>query len=450
MKYVIGLGKTGISLSRYLLRHNISFIAWDDVSGLQEKAQLMGCSVVAPNKAPWHLIEELILSPGIPINAPAPHAAVKLAKQYRVPFRGDIDFWHQTLQHLSCKFIGITGTNGKSTTHAIIDHIFRSAEVPCFSGGNSGVPVFDANILLPQSIVNLEMSSYQLDTLDKTRFDAGVLLNITPDHLDRYGNIENYILSKQSQIERVKQAGLKVIGIDGVYSQQVYKALLDAGHTDLIPISTVQTLSKGVYTRGDVIYSSESGIEISLGNIPNILPGAHNAQNIMASMLVCRFFGVEPVTFFKYLPLYQGLEHRQEQVLDTAKALFVNDSKATNAEATRSALEAYSHIYWIAGGVAKEEGIAPLRTILGNIDKVLLIGQSAERFKNELQDIADKVIIVDTIANALRVIDADLKELNHKITVLLSPACASQDQFQNFEHRGRIFKEQVHQKFGVI
>lgn len=449
MKYIIGLGKTGTSLAQYLLNHSIPFIAWDDTPALQEKAQLMGCSVVAPQQAPWHMVEELILSPGIPTTFPTPHLAIELAKRYKVPFRGDIDLWYQTIQHLGCRYVGVTGTNGKSTTHAIIDYILTRVNLPHFSGGNSGVPVFDAPSIKVGSIINLEMSSYQLDILDKMQFDAGVILNITSDHLDRHGNIENYILSKQIQIERVKLGGLKVIGIDTEYSQKAYDNLVQTGHKDIIPISALGAVEKGVYAKNRKIYSRESGVEVLLGEIPGILPGAHNAQNVMAAMLICRFLGISEREFFALLPDYPGLAHRQEKVLDIPKALFINDSKATNADATLPALITFPHIYWIVGGIAKEEGIAPLLPHLQNVEKIFLIGSSVKRFQEELKTVNNMVQVVNTLGEAMDVIQKDLQEIDYKVTVLLSPACASQDQFQNFEHRGIVFKEMVFQRFGA-
>jgi UDP-N-acetylmuramoylalanine--D-glutamate ligase len=450
MKYVIGLGRSGTSLVRYLLKHQLPFIAWDDTPTLQEKAKLMGCAVVSPDKAPWHAIHELILSPGIPTTYPEPHRAVQLARRYHIPFRGDIDYWSETLQHLGCKFIGITGTNGKSTTHAIIDFILKSSGIQCFSGGNSGVPVFDAPSLPHGSIINLEMSSYQLDITRSLCFDAGVILNITPDHLDRHGNLQNYSVSKQIQIERVIPGGLKVIGVDTPYSQTAYEALNAAGHTDIIPISASRVLQNGIYSQDNVVYSSKAGHRTLLGTLPDTLPGRHNAQNVMAALLVCRFLGVESHSFFQLLPQYPGLDHRQERVLDTQRALFINDSKATNADAALPALQTYLNIYWIVGGIAKEDGIRPLLPHLTNVDKIILIGNSTQRFQSELTPVADKVIAAHTLDRALNIVSEDLQTLPKKITVLLSPACASQDQFQDFEHRGRTFKTLVRERFGTM
>lgn len=450
MKYIIGLGKTGTSLIHYLLNCRQPFAAWDDNEVLQKKARSIGCTIVSPDKAPWHEIEELILSPGVPTLYPVPHQAVQFANKHKVPFRGDMDFWYQTIQQLKCKFIGITGTNGKSTTHAIVDYILKSSNKKCFSGGNNGIPVFSAEGLKTGSIINLEMSSYQLDILKEMKFDAGVILNITPDHLERHGNMENYIQSKKIQIEKTKDDGIKIMGIDNQYSLQAYNELIESGIKNLIPISTFQNLKNGVYARENQVFSMESGREVLLGEIPAILPGAHNAQNIMAAMLVCRFFGVSIEDFFKLLPFYPGLVHRQERVIDTPKALFINDSKATNADATLPALKAYSNIYWIVGGIPKEEGVVPLLPYLQNIEKVFLIGQAAKRFQLELSEIEDKISVVHTLEGALEEVVKDLKNINHKVTVLLSPACASQDQFQNFEHRGQVFKELVKQYAGEI
>jgi UDP-N-acetylmuramoylalanine--D-glutamate ligase len=293
------------------------------------------------------------------------------------------------------------------------------------------------------------MSSYQLDILDKMKFDVGIVLNITPDHLDRYGNIENYIVSKQIQIKRVKPNGLKIMGIDTSYSMQAYKHLLNVGHTDIVPISALQVLPKGIYAKDNKVYSSEQGTEVLLGTIPDILPGAHNAENVMAAMLACRFVGMDTSEFFKLLPLYQGLEHRQERVLETEKVLCINDSKATNADATLPALKTYKNIYWIVGGIAKEEGVIPLLSYLNNVEKILLIGESASRFQEELKPVSNKIITVDTLESAVAFIEKELNVIDHKITVLLSPTCASQDQFQNFEHRGKVFKALVQERFRV-
>lgn len=448
MKYVIGLGKTGAALSNYLAKYQIPFVVWDDTPVLQQKAQNLGYDLVAPEGASWEMIEEVILSPGIPTTFPKPHRVVELARKHKVAFCGDVDFWSRTFQILNFKFVGITGTNGKSTTHSIIDYVLKTQGFPCFSGGNSGIPLFDATELKPDTIINLEISSYQLDILYQMRFDVGVLLNITPDHLDRHGNLENYIAAKKKQIEFTKNDGLKVVGVDTPSSEKAYVDLIREGHKNIIPISASKKLVQGVYAEGENVYTIANGQEVFLGKVPDVLPGAHNAQNIMAAMLVCGFFGVATEEFFKIIQTYPGLEHRQENVLDIEKALFINDSKATNADATLPALKTYSNIYWIVGGIAKAEGVIPLLPYLQNIEKILLIGESSVRFKNELKDVKQAVYISKTLEKALEMIKKDLSVNQHKITVLLSPACASQDQFQNFEHRGIVFKQLVKKYFG--
>lgn len=448
MKYVIGLGKTGASLIQYLMNRDYEFMAWDDSPVLQEKAKLMGAAIVEPAKAPWHIISEVILSPGVPTTFPEPHASVKLAQRYGIPFRGDVDCWAQFHQLSSFIYVGVTGTNGKSTTHAMIDYILQKKDIPVFSGGNSGVPMFDAGQLAPNSIVNLEMSSYQLDITRSLQFHAGVVLNITPDHLDRHGSMDQYIQSKKIQLQRVVPGGLKVIGVDSPHSLQAYEELLAQGHQDIIPISGHRVLERGVYAVGREVYTSESGSPVRIGEMPEILPGAHNAQNAIAAMLVCRHLGVESADFFDLLLGYPGLPHRQERVLDTSNAVFINDSKATNADATRPALQAFKHIYWIAGGIAKEEGVLPLTPCLGNVENVYLIGEAADRFQLELSGHVPHIVMAGTLDRALELIQAQLSTVDHKVTVLLSPACASQDQFKNFEHRGHVFKELVHQRFG--
>jgi UDP-N-acetylmuramoylalanine--D-glutamate ligase len=362
---------------------------------------------------------------------------------------GDVEFGYQRLQHFGYRFVGVTGTNGKSTTHAIIDYILHARHQHHFSGGNSGVPILESPEMSQGAVINLEMSSYQLETLDKMTFDVGVILNITPDHLDRHGDVDGYIKAKQIQIERVKPGGLKVVGVDTPYSERAYHQMVDAGHTDIIPISAKRGLEKGLYAIENAVFSTENGNAVLWGEIPDNLPGDHNAQNVMAALLVCRYLGIDVKTFFTLLPKYPGLAHRQERVLETGNVLFINDSKATNADATLPALKTYPNIYWIVGGIAKEEGILPLLPYLNNVAKVFLIGESVARFEQELKGVEQKVFISHTLDKALEMIAAELGTAAEKVTVLLSPACASQDQFQNFEHRGSVFKDLVYKQFGA-
>lgn len=449
MKYIIGFGRTGEAVAEYLLLKKLPFIVWDDNHNLQHKAILVGCQVVSPNKVNWLEIEELILSPGIPTQFPSAHNAVQFAKKYHIPFRGDIDFWAETLKFNNCRFVGITGTNGKSTTHALVDHILHMSNKPHVSAGNSGVPVFKHTNLPEGCVVNLEMSSFQLDVLDKMCFDVGVLLNITPDHLDRYKDLDHYVDSKKTQIQRVKQGGLSVVGIDTEYSLKAYEALLKEGYTDIIPISALMPLSFGVYTQNNTVFFAHNHTIETLGEIPSHLAGAHNAQNVMAAYLVARYFNISSAAFFEYLKTFKGLSHRQEVILDLPKAKFINDSKATNAQAALPALLTFQNIYWIAGGLPKKEGITPLLNHLHAVKKVFLIGTASQQFFETLQGFQGPVTQHESLENALLEIKRHIQAEKEKVTVLLSPACASQDQFIDYADRGNQFKQWVLSNFQV-
>ncbi len=446
MKYILGLGKTGVSVSKYLIKHKLPFVAWDDSELNREKASLMGVDIVAPTRAPWQSISEIICSPGIPLTFPEPHKAIALARQYHVPVRGDVDYWGQVQQGRGCKFIGITGTNGKSTTHSMVNYALNTLNVPVFSGGNSGVPVFDSGDLEPDSIINLELSSFQLDLIKSIEFSAGVLLNITPDHLDRHGDLETYVKSKRSLLDRVSFDGIKIIGVDTPESRLVYEQLLTEGVSKLVPIS-ITPIKNGVYADDRALYRNIDGEVQKLAEIPSGILGEHQSQNLMAAMLLCEHIGINNAAFLEAMHGYPGLEHRQELVLETEKAIFVNDSKATNAAAVLPALKTHRNIYWIAGGLDKDEGVLPLLDNLQNIKRIYLIGQSSKRFFDQLQAFEGGVELFETLDEAMKSIKMSAMTEGEKITVLLSPAAASQDQFLNFEARGRYFKHLAKEMF---
>lgn len=447
MKYVIGFGRTGEAVAKYFLSKQIPFCVWDDNVSLQEKAALLGCFVVSPKKVNWLEIEELVLSPGVPTTYPQPYEAVALAKKYHIPFRGDIDVWWSILASKPISFVGITGTNGKSTTHAIIDHVLTLENKPHISAGNSGVPVFSYLDLEAGTIANLEMSSYQLDILGEMCFDAGVLLNITPDHLERYKDIDAYVDSKKSQIRRVKIGGLRCIGIDSKLSLKAYNELLKEGVSNIIPMSALMQLEYGIYTQDNTVFFANNGRATTLGSVPSHLNGAHNAENVMAAYLVANHFNISADVFFKHLSSFKALPHRQELVLNWNNVTFINDSKATNAQAALPALKTFKNIYWIAGGLAKEDGIQPLLNSLSNVKKAFLIGSAANDFAEDLKQANVDYTICKTLHDALDDVKESLEKCVDESTVLLSPACASQDQFIDYEDRGRQFKQMVLQHF---
>lgn len=391
---VFGLGKSGKATLEYL-GDKVAY-AWDD------NAEVISDKLQPPSKWDWSKIEALILAPGIPLTHPKPHYIVKAAHKHNVKIICDIEVLWQDNQ--DSFFIGITGTNGKSTTTALLTHILQKNGFDAVMGGNIGNAALG---LGKHKYYILEMSSYQLDLIDKTKFNIAIWLNISPDHIDRHGDLEGYIAAKKHIF---KNGNDKVIcGIDDEHSQKIAEEF--------------------------------SAIQISknnnLGDFENI-PGIHNMQNINAAYAVCKELGLEDNDIFSAIKTFPGLEHRIEQIRKIGNVVYVNDSKATNAESTAQALATFDNIYWIAGGVAKEGGIEPLQEFFSKIKKAYLIGEAAEEFATSLEGKVD-FEITKNIENAIIYASNDCENG----VILLSPACASFDQFKNFEERGDFFRKLV-------
>jgi UDP-N-acetylmuramoylalanine--D-glutamate ligase len=447
MYYIVGLGRSGQATAQWMQHNTLDFVVWDDHEDLQIHAKLSGWQVIEPSKLNWKHISSIVLSPGLSIYGEKKHLVVQLAEKYNIPIIGDVELFYKTVQHSDAKIIGITGTNGKSTTHAMVDYLLKESTISCFSCGNNGIPVLSFPTPVSQfKAFNIEMSSYQLDTLKTMQFDIGVILNITPDHLDRYDSMDHYIQSKKTQLTRVKAGGLKIIGIDTPPTEALYAQLLHEGHKDIHAVSFEKPIENGLFLKNGHLITATNGKTKLLCEVPDSIRGLHNIQNFMTTVLIGQYFGIDPQTIVSILSKFKGLDHRQQIVLDLPSVLFVNDSKATNAEATKPALDTFLNIYWIVGGVAKADGVTPLQQNLSNVEKIFLIGKSQERFEKELELHKEKIIKAETIEASLDYIKQNLPP--HKITVLLSPACASQDQFKDFVHRGTHFKELVFTYFG--
>jgi UDP-N-acetylmuramoylalanine--D-glutamate ligase len=395
---VFGLGKSGLASLAYL-GDKVAY-CWDDNSHHPSHLTLH------PNQWDWKKIEALILAPGIPLTHPQPHYIVEAAHVHKTPIICDVEIlWQDNRQ---AKFIGITGTNGKSTTTALLAHVLAENAFDVAVGGNLGQA---ALTLGKHKYYVIEMSSYQLDLIDKTRFDIAIWLNTTPDHLDRHGDMAGYIAAKS----RIFRNGndVAIIGVDDENGRK-----MAAANAHAIPISREDNL--GVFTN---------------------LPGKHNMQNISAVTAACKALNIAEDKIFASIRSFPGLAHRLEFVAEKNGVKFINDSKATNAESTACALQAFDEIHWLAGGVPKDGGINSLTEFFPKIRKVYLFGQAAEEFAQTLQGKVDFEIYpnLQAVTNA-----AYLSTIhNPESTILLSPACASFDQFNNFEHRGDEFKKFV-------
>jgi UDP-N-acetylmuramoylalanine--D-glutamate ligase len=440
---ILGLGLSGLATARALLAAGREVWAWDDNARVRAEAAQSGLSVVDLKDADLHLAEALLLSPGIPHTHPAPHPLALRAREARVPIIGDGELLARAMP--APRRVGITGTNGKSTTTALIGHILAAAGRRCQVGGNLGRPMLDFDPLDDQGIYVIEMSSYQLELMPSLAFDVALLLNITPDHLSRHGGLDGYVAAKRLIFAGDRPGRTAVIGIDDDICLDIARSLEHAGGWRVVPVSTRVPLEGGVFVAGrmvvDAVGSSPSPV-FALDEAP-ALPGEHNAQNAAAAYAACRALGVEAPDIAQAILTFPGLAHRMERIAQVAGVTYVNDSKATNPEAAARALACYRTIYWIAGGRPKEGGLDALDPFLDRIRHAFLIGEAADSFARSL----DGRVPLSRSGTLDRAVEAARRQAERDglpdAVVLLSPACASFDQFRNFEARGDAFRDLV-------
>ncbi len=446
---VFGLGRTGLSAAKALKAGGARVHAWDDNEETRNKAEAAGLTLSDINKRDWQTFAALVLSPGIPYKFPAPHRIVRMAEMTGVPVVGDMELFARAVQSLPergrPKIIGITGTNGKSTTTSLIGHILKQAGRDARIGGNIGTGVLDLAALHANAVYVLELSSYQLDLVKSLHCDVAVLLNMSPDHLDRHGGMEGYQAAKMRIFQNQQPSDVAIVGFDDVITQSIAIGLAGQGKGRVVHASSTYTLGRGVSSIDGKLYDNQSGKAEFIGNLAECpaLPGKHNHQNAAAAYAACRALGVEHGVIMAGLRSFPGLAHRLETVGSIDGVRFINDSKATNAQAAEQALRAFKNIYWIAGGVPKAEGIEPLATLFPTITKAYLIGAAENAFAATLKG---KVALqkCGTLENAVAAALRDAKAAGEEDPiVLLSPACASFDQFRDFEHRGDVFRSIV-------
>jgi UDP-N-acetylmuramoylalanine--D-glutamate ligase len=440
---VFGLGRSGLSSVRALQASNAEVIAWDDDEDTRNQAAADGVTLVNPVTCDWNNVRAMILSPGIPLEHPAPHPVVQQARAGGVEIFGDIELLARSKSPAAN--IGITGTNGKSTTTSLIGHILDEAHGKKIQvGGNLGVPALDLEPLGKDGCYVLEMSSYQLDLTHSLEYDIAVLLNLSPDHLDRHGGMAGYIAAKKRIFKNCKSA---VIGIDDAVSRALYEELSADSKARVIAISGKSAIPGGVYVEDGVLYDdNETGPVAAIDTMDQLprLPGVHNAQNAAAAYATARLAGLERQAIISAMRSFPGLAHRQELLAVIDGVTYVNDSKATNGAAAARALACYGDIFWIAGGQIKQGGIEATKPYLDRVRHAYLIGEAASDFANTLVSRAP-VTISSELSNAVgEAHQHALVETGAGAVVLLSPACASFDQFKNFESRGEAFRDLVH------
>lgn len=459
---VFGLGGSGLSTVTALLAGGAEVAAWDDGAVGRAAAEKAGMPLVDLRAADWGEFAALVLAPGVPLTHPVPHWTVVKARAEStrrldvgniagVDVIGDIELFCRERNTLAADapFIAITGTNGKSTTTALIAHILREAGCDVQMGGNIGVPILALEPPVAGRYHVIEMSSFQIDLTPSLNPTVGVLLNLTPDHIDRHGTVENYAGVKY---RLVVAAILKVLGMQAMLhffpdAKPKFQALID-DQVGLVGNSR----GTNVYAHGGMLRKGEDPrVVCNLGDVPT-LRGAHNSEN--ASAAFAALDGIlDDATIARHLRTFPGLPHRMEEIGRVGDVLFINDSKATNADSTEKALASFPRdVFWILGGKPKEGGIESLRSYFPGVVKAYLIGAASDAFAATLdgQIVYERCGTLDAAlamaardAAAYGPVDEAVADPVRQPVVLLSPACASYDQFANFEQRGDAFRALV-------
>ncbi len=443
---VFGLGSSGLLSARALEAGGADVVAFDDNEKSVAEAQAAGMATQDLRKLDWSSVAALVLAPGVPLTHPAPHWAAALARQANVEIIGDIELFCRERAKASPKsqLVAITGTNGKSTTTALVAHLLKSAGRDAQMGGNIGVPVLALEPLAPGRVYVLEVSSYQIDLAPSLHASVGILLNVTEDHLDRHGSMENYAAIKERLPAMAEAGGTAVIGVDDAWTRAAAERIAQAGKR-VERVSVLGALREGYYAQGATILRAIGGKAQRVADLAGIgsLRGAHNAQNAACAVAACVALGLDLSAIQKGLASFPGLAHRMQPIGRKGKVLFVNDSKATNADSTARALSSFHDIFWIAGGKPKTGGIESLAEFFPRVAKAYLIGEAAKDFAKTLDGKVDYEI-VETLDRAvpLAAREAEQSMLKEPV-VLLSPACASFDQYRNFEVRGKAFTDLV-------
>jgi len=452
---VFGMARSGLAAARSLTAGGATPICWDDKDANREAAAAQGLTLEDLQQADFSRFAALVLAPGVPLTHPEPHWVVKKAQAAGVEIIGDIELFVRALGPKSrrrARIVAITGTNGKSTTTALIGHTLRRCGLDARIGGNIGSSVLDLPAPGTDTVYVVECSSFQLDLTPSLAPDVSVLLNITPDHLDRHGTMENYAAVKAKIFRGQTKGDRAIIGVDDAYTAQICTDIsgngLAAAGVTIMPISVGKVLGRGVYAIDGVLYDGAAAPTQTITDLRAIpaLTGAHNWQNAAAAYAAVARFVADPRKIAEAMASFPGLAHRMEIVAEKDGVRFVNDSKATNAEAAAKALGSYDGIHWILGGVAKAGGIEPLTEYFPRIKAAYLIGEASDAFADTIGE-ALPVVRAGTLERAVSAAAKRAEEEGGGV-VLLSPACASFDQFKDFEARGDAFREAVKRALG--
>jgi len=449
---VFGLGGSGLASCHALKAGGAEVIAGDDGLDRLAEAAKAGFTTADLRTVSWANFAALVLTPGVPLTHPSPHWSVLKAREAAVEVIGDIElFCRERRRHApDAPFVAITGTNGKSTTTALIAHVMRVAGYDTQMGGNIGTAILSLEPPRMGRVHVVEMSSYQIDLTPSLDPTVGILLNVSEDHIDRHGTLEGYAAVKERLVAGVQPRGTSIVGVDDGFSRATADRLDQAGKR-VVRVSVKNPLADGIYVEHETILRASGGARSEIARLGGIgsLRGLHNAQNAACAAACALALGVSKEVLQQGLRSFPGLANRMEQVGRRDHVLFVNDSKGTNADAAAHALSSFSDIFWIAGGKPKQGGITGLAEFFSRIRKAYLIGEAAPEFAATLGDRVPHEIsgtLDVAVEHAAR--DAEASQLTEPV-VLLSPACASFDQYRNFEIRGARFRELVQALPGV-
>ncbi len=414
---VLGLARSGLATVRALAKSGAHVVAWDSDPAARERAAGVN-GVIVHDIATLNLegAAGLVVSPGVPLNT---HPLVERARASDVPVIGDIELFAQARAQLPAhNVVGITGTNGKSTTTALVHHILTTAGVPTLMGGNIGLPIMEQAPLPEGGVYVLELSSYQIDLTQTLDCDVAVLLNITPDHLDRYDGFEAYAASKARLF-----------------------AMQSAGHDAIIGIGDAPSaqIARGLSARGEHLTKIAPGVCMDQSRWP-ALQGPHNAQNALAAIAVVKALGVAEADIDRGLASFTGLAHRMQTIAVRDGVTFVDDSKATNPESTAPALGAFARVHWIVGGKRKGDDLDACAPYFDRVVAAYTIGEAGPLFRDLL---TGRVPAVDEAGDLATAVAQAAAAARSGDVVLLSPACASFDQFRDYEDRGAAFRAAV-------
>ena len=449
---IFGLGGSGLATCRALAAGGADVVAFDDDPQKVAETAALGISTADLRAIDWPGMAALVLSPGVPLTHPVPHWPVGLARNAAVEVIGDVELYCRERRRLAPQspFVAITGTNGKSTTTALIAHLLELAGRQAELGGNIGTAILTLDPPRTGLAHVIECSSYQIDLAPSLDPRVGVLINISEDHLDRHGTLKDYAAIKERLVANVQQGGTAIVGVDDNWCQAAADRIERAGG-DVVRVSVRRPLADGLYVEADVILQANGGTARPIAHLGSIdsLRGLHNAQNAACAAGAALALGLDAPAIQRGLRSFPGLAHRLEQVGRRGAVVFVNDSKATNADAAARALACFDDIFWIAGGKAKSGGIASLSGFFPRIRKAYLIGEAAEEFAATLAGKVEHEVLA-TLERAVEAAARDAESsAARQPVVLLSPACASFDQFPNFEVRGAKFRDLVRALPGV-